>query len=238
MKCIAIDDEPLALEKMEIFINKVPFLELAGSFSNGLDAMEYLKNNKIDLMFLDIQMNDITGIQLLEIIKNKPQVILTTAYDNYAIASYELDVCDYLLKPIAFNRFLQAVNKAYDFINNSQTTFVNTVKAESVKKDFFFVKTEYRMEKVNFADIKYIQGMKDYLQIITTKTKIMTLMSFKEMDACLPQNTFFRVHKSYIVSINYIESIERNRIKIDEQLVPIGDKYKDDFQSFISSSNN
>ncbi len=245
ISCIAVDDEPLALDKMEIFIKKVPFLDLKALFSNGIEAMEYINANaeKIDLLFLDIQMDDITGIQLLEVLKNKPKVIFTTAYDQYALKAYDLDVCDYLLKPISFNRFLKGVNKVYDLLcepSQIKSTEIGASMSEvgkaehkSNKVDYIFLKTEYRMQKVNFDDILLIQGMKDYLMVKTTKGNIMTLMSFKKMENLLPTDNFIRTHKSYMISINKIESIERNRIKINNELIPISDTYKNDFYNYL-----
>jgi len=233
ISCIAVDDEPLALDKMKAFIAKVPFLDLKASFSNGIDTMEYLNHNQVDLMFLDIQMDDLTGIQLLEVLSNKPKVIFTTAYDQYALKGYELDVCDYLLKPISFSRFLQAVNKVYEapaIPIVQQTQIVESTP----QKDYTFLKTEYRMQKVNFDDILFIQGMKDYLMVRTVDSNIMTLMNFKKMEEILPSKKFIRTHKSYIVSVDKIESIERNRIKIGKELIPISDTYKADFYEFLS----
>ena len=244
IKCIAVDDEPLALSKMENFIGKVPFLESCGLFSNGIDALEFLKSNSVDLMFLDIQMNDLTGIQLLEVIKKKPVVIFTTAYDKYAIKSYELDICDYLLKPIPFNRFLLAVNKAYDLIKKSNSDFQEDTINENkqigdngkIKNDFIFLKTEYRMQKVGFDEILYIQGMKDYLLVKTPTSNIMTIMTFKKMEEMLPKEMFIRTHKSFIVPLNKIESIERNRIKISKKLIPISETYKKDFYDYLKKA--
>lgn len=242
IRCISVDDEPLALNKMKGFIEKVPFLEHVGSFGNGMDTIAYLKDNEVDLMFLDIQMDDITGIQLMKTLDKLPVVIFTTAYDEYAMKGYELDVCDYLLKPISFDRFLKAVNKAYDIIQYQEDT--NQKEQESAdphpdnavshtKREFMFLKTEYRMQKVNFDDILYIEGMKDYLRVKTTDTSIMTIMTFKKMVEILPKDNFIRVHRSYIVPLSKIESIERSRIKIGDQLIPLGDLYKDDFYKLL-----
>lgn len=232
--CITIDDEPLALEKINSFVQKIPFLQLNASFSNGIDAMNYLKDSPVDLMFLDIQMDDLNGIQLLEILKEKPKVIITTAYDCFAIKGYELAVSDYLLKPFSFERFVLAVNKIHDSIKGPKTHENEQLPVSSSSKDnFAFIKTEYRMQKVNFDDILYVEGMKDYLRIVTTKERIMTLQNFKNLMAILPDDRFIRVHKSYVVAVSKIESIERNRIKIADQLIPIGDNYKQSFMEFL-----
>ncbi len=239
IRCIAVDDEPLALKKMRGFIERVPYLELQGSFSNGMDSIEFLKAHEVDLMFLDIQMDDLTGIQLMQTLINLPVVIFTTAYDEYAIQGYELSICDYLLKPISFERFLQAVNKAYDILKNREGSSMPTpsvaeqnFEPKTLKKEFVFLKTEYRMQKVVFDDILYIQGMKDYLLVKTPDANIMTIMTFKKMEALLPKD-FIRIHKSYIVPISKIESIERNRLKIADKLLPLGDFYKDAFYDHL-----
>lgn len=232
IRCIAVDDEPLALDIMEDYIKKIPFLELKGTFHNAMDCLEFLKNNQVDLLFLDIQMESLTGIQLIKVLKEKPDVIFTTAYDNYALEGYELDVTDYLLKPISFERFVKAVDKVYDKMSAKimpKPAVGPEVSIYNPKNDFFFVKTEFRLQKVDFTDILYIEGMGDYLRIVTTRERIMTLQNFKNMEDILPTDKFVRVHRSYIISIDKILSIERNRIKIADQLIPIGENYKKNF---------
>lgn len=230
--CIAVDDEPLALEKIKSYISKVSFLNLVASFSNAIETLDFLRNNKVDLMFLDIQMDELTGIQLLEILTNKPKIIFTTAYDSYALKGYELDVEDYLLKPISFDRFLYSVNKIYNKISTkiedtspriAESNSNNTLQHQD---NFIFIKTEYRMQKVVFEDIFYIEGMKDYLRIITKNDKIMTLQNFNNMIELLPNDNFIRVHKSYIIAINKIDNIERSHIIIGKVRIPIGESYK------------
>ena len=204
INCIAIEDEPLALKKLTGFINKIEYLRLSKTFDNAIEAINYLKVNAVDLIFLDILMEEFTGIQFLETIKQRPKVIITTAYDKYAIKGYELDVSDYLLKPFTFERFLQAVEKVFNgFAEKSSFT----------PSDYIFVKTEYRLEKIKVSDILYIEGMNEYLRIVTADKKIMTLQNFKSMEDILPKSNFLRVHKSYIVALDKIENIERNRIK-------------------------
>mgnify|MGYP001792110748 CR=1 FL=1 len=225
--CIIIEDEPLALEKTKDFVNKVPFLHLSATFDNALTGLAYLNNNKVDILFLDINMDELTGIELLQSSKITSQVIITTAYQEYALKGYELQITDYLLKPFAFNRFLQAVNKAQD----------NLVRRNSdVQPDFIFVKTENRLEKIMLNEIIYIEGMRDYRRIHTANKKIMTLQNFSEFEKLIPSNIVCRVHKSFMVALNKIESIERNRIKIAEQLIPISETYKDAF--FLLINNN
>jgi two-component system LytT family response regulator len=227
INCIIIEDEPLASKKLKGFVVQVDYLNLLEVFDNAIDAIGYLKQNTVDLIFLDIRMKSLSGIQFLESIQVKPKVIITTAYDEYALKGYELDVADYLLKPFAFERFLKSIDKVYGQLEESKNHQTN---------DFIFVKTEYRMEKIILKDILYIQGMKDYLQIHTIDKKIMTLQTFKKISEILPANDFQRVHNSYIVSISNIDNIERNRIRIGKDLIPISDSYKERFYSILKDN--
>lgn len=224
INCIAIDDEPLALSKLEGFISKVPELKLVRTFDDPIEAIGWLKENSTDLIFLDIQMEQLTGIQFLEAIGPSSKVILTTAFDQYALKGFELNVTDYLLKPFSFQRFLQAVNKAMEHFSN---------KKKPENDSFIFVKTEYRLERIDIDDILYIEGMKDYLRIICTGKKIMTLQSFAKIEESLPDKKFCRVHKSYIVAIDKIKSVERGVIIIADQRIPVSNTYKDIFFSKI-----
>lgn len=225
-KCIIIEDEPLALERTKNFVSKIPFLSLEAIFDNSLKGLSYLKNNKVDILFLDINMDELSGIELLESTKIQSQVIITTAYQEFALKGYELNITDYLLKPFTFSRLLQAVNKAQE--NLAKKTTANTV-------EYIFVKTENRLEKIIINDILYIEGMRDYRRIHTLNKKIMTLQNFSELEQMLPQNLICRVHKSYMVALNKIDSIERSRINISNQIIPISDTYKDIFNSLINS---
>lgn len=225
-KCIIIEDEPLALERTKNFVSKIPFLSLEAFFDNSLEGLTYLKNNKVDILFLDINMDELSGIELLESTKIQSQVIITTAYQEFALKGYELNITDYLLKPFTFSRLLQAVNKAQE--NLAKKTTANTV-------EYIFVKTENRLEKIIINDILYIEGMRDYRRIHTLNKKIMTLQNFSELEQMLPQNLICRVHKSYMVALNKIDSIERSRINISNQIIPISDTYKDIFNSLINS---
>ena len=222
--CIIIEDEPLALEKTKDFVNKVPFLNLNATFDNALTGLAYLNNNKVDFLFLDINMDELSGIELLESSKISSQVIITTAYQEYALKGYELKITDYLLKPFTFNRFLQAINKGQENIAHRST---------DAQPDFIFVKTEYRLEKIMLNEIVFIEGMRDYRRIHTVNKRIMTLQNFSEFEKLIPSNIVCRVHKSYMVAINKIVSIERNRIKIADQLIPISETYKEVFFQFI-----
>ena len=220
IKCIVIEDEPLALKKLISFIDKIEYLKISKTFDNAIEAISYLKSNTVDIIFLDIQMEDFSGIQLLETIKQRPKVIITTAYDKYALKGYELDVADYLLKPITFERFVQAVEKVFNSLS---------LTLAKPNNDFIFVKTEYRHEKIKISDIFFIEGKSEYLRIVTKDKKIMTLQNFKTLQDLLPGDLFVRVHKSFIVAIDKIESIERNRIKIKDLIIPISETYKEDF---------
>ena len=226
LSCIIIEDEPLALEKTKDFVSKVPFLHLSETFDNALTGLAYLNNNKVDILFLDINMDELTGIELLESSKINSQVILTTAYQEYALKGYELQITDYLLKPFTFNRFLQAVNKAQDNI---------TRRTADAPPEFIFVKTENRLEKIMLNEIIYIEGMRDYRRIHTINKKVMTLQNFSEFEKVIPPSVVCRVHKSYMVALAKIESVERGRIKIGDQLIPISDTYKDEFFQLINS---
>jgi len=233
--CISVDDEPLALDKINRFIEKVPFLELKKSFGSGLEALGYLKNNKVDIIFLDIQMEELTGIQVIGLLNYNPVIIITTAYDQYALKGYELNICDYLLKPFSFERFMKAVNKAGNVLTEKTSPAI-TVKQETKTsgRSFIFVKTEYRMQKIFLDEILYVEGMKDYLRIMTPKEGIMTLMNFARILALLPPDNFVRVHKSFIVALDKIDSIERERIIITGKYIPIGDTYRQSFFKTIA----
>jgi DNA-binding LytR/AlgR family response regulator len=219
LSCIIIEDEPLAIEKLEGFIKKVPFLNLAGTFENALDGLHFLKTNPVDVLFLDIQMEQLTGIQLLETSNIKPYVIITSAYAEYALKGYELRVFDYLLKPISFERFLSAVNKVSDDISSKN---VNHKENSNL-----FVKTEYRIENIEISKILYIEGMQGYLRIVLPEKKIMAKQSFKTLMEQLPSEEFIQVHKSWVVALSKIETIERNKIIIRNIRIPIGDSYKE-----------
>jgi len=223
INCIIVEDEPLALKRTKDFVGRVPYLNLLASFTNGFEAIGFVKEHDIDLMFLDIEMDGFTGIELIESLSHKPQIIITTAYDKYALKGFELHVADYLLKPFGFDRFLSSVERVYDTIE----------KASKEEKGYIFVKTEYRLERIAVDEILYIEGMGDYRNIRTTSKKILTLLTFSELEKLLPKNQFCRVHKSYIVSVNKIISVERHRIKMLENLIPISDNYKEQFYSLI-----
>lgn len=223
MHCIIIEDEPLAAEKLKEFIMQVPFLELDKCFENAISGLQYLKSHGTDLVFLDIQMDKLTGIQMLEILSPKPYIIITSAYPDYALKGYELCVTDYLLKPYSFERFLAAVNRIFE-------NFYGKKEKDSKEVPMnLFVKTEYRLENVSLDDILYIEGMQNYLQIHLSGRKIITKQSFRSILEQLPRSQFIQVHKSYVVQLSKIRSVEHNRIKIAEDIIPIGDVYRNSF---------
>ncbi|MDB2385137.1 LytTR family DNA-binding domain-containing protein [Polaribacter sp.] len=236
MKCIIIDDEPLALELLEDFIARVPFLELVGAFSNGFDAMASLQENTVDLIFTDIEMPDFSGIDVIKSLEKKPMFIFTTAYSHYAVEGFNLNAIDYLVKPIPFHRFVKAATRAQNQLNLKGTEHQAPLQPVKEVSDFIFVKSEYENIKINLSDIKYVESLKDYIKIYTNKEKpILTLSSLKNFEEKLGKTDFVRVHKSFVVSIRHINSVQRNRIIIDSKWIPIGLNYKNDFLSKIES---
>ncbi|MDL2223761.1 LytTR family DNA-binding domain-containing protein [Bacteroidales bacterium OttesenSCG-928-M06] len=213
--CIIVEDAPLATEKLKDFINQIPFLNLMESFDKALDALTFMRQHKVNLVFLDIQMEELNGLQFMEVLPYKPKIIIVSAYSKYAIHGFEHNVSDYILKPYSFERFLKAVNKVYAELR------------EHVSRPYMFVKTEYRMERIDFKDILYVEGKGAYLRIVTNKTKIMTLLSFSEIERILPAGNFIRVHKSFLVALDKIDHVERNIIRISDQNIPIGKVYQD-----------
>lgn len=226
MKCLIVDNEPLARKIIEDYVEKVPFLELIACCKDSFEAMDILKDNHIDLIFLDIQMPDFSGIQLYQSLHIKPQVIFTTAYTNYAVEGFEMDATDYLVKPFSFERFMKAVVKANEFKNNH---FPQVSDTDHFSKDFIFIKDGTKTIKLLLCDILYMESMKDYIKVYTTTTPVMTLMSMQLILDLLPSNLFVRVHRSFIVSLSKIDTIQRNRIVIGENWIPIGSSFKDDF---------
>ncbi|MFC2136918.1 LytR/AlgR family response regulator transcription factor [Bacteroidota bacterium] len=232
MNCIIVDDEPLAQDLLEDFINKVPFLKLIKKCKNAFEAIEIIHNEEIDLIYLDIQMPKLSGIQFAESMEHEPMVIFTTAFSKYAVESYNLNAVDYLLKPFTFERFLKATNKAY-----AKLTSKVSLENKKQKNEFIFVNADYSSVKINLYDILYIEGLKDYIKIYAGSKPILTLQSLKAIQEKLPKNQFIRVHRSFIVSINKIESIQRNRIIIGEKRIPVGDSYKKEFYQLVEKHN-
>lgn len=236
LNCMVIDDEPLAIRLLSDYIEKTEGLALLQAFSNPIEALQYAGENRPDLIFLDIQMPELTGIQFMKIANGKYPIILTTAYDNYALDSYEFDVIDYLLKPISLDRFMIAANKAKERLQKPATTPVSGVAPPpTAAPGYIFIKSDYKTLKVNLADILYLEGLGDYVCIHLPGKKILTLEKMKHLATTLPANNFIRVHKSYLVAIDKIDFIERNRIVINEQRLPIGATYKEEFWSRIGN---
>jgi two-component system, LytTR family, response regulator len=239
IKALALDDEPLALRVIESHAAKIPFLELALSTTNAVEALVRAQQGDIQLLFLDIQMPDLTGIQFMQLMKNQCKIILTTAYPQYALEGYEYSVVDYLLKPISFDRFLKAVQKVQENLQQGTPQYivenqaVMSIETPQIAQDFIFVKTEYKLQRVPHADILFIEGGKNYITIHTPKERILSLMTLSKIEEMLPTPQFLRVHKSWLVSINKIDSVERQRIFIGKVIIPIGDTYKDEFMKLV-----
>lgn len=230
---VIIDDEPLAAGIIQDYIEKVPFLHLKASFTNALEAIQYIEQEDVDLVFLDIRMPDITGVDLLKNLKKRPAAIFTTAYQEYAIEGYSLNVVDYLLKPIPFTRFVSAATRAHEYINMVKGTRSYGIGAP--QQEFIFIKTEYKIVKVDLSDILYIEGLKDYSKIYLKDNSkpIFTLQNLKSFESKLPQDRFIRIHRSYIVSINKINVICKNRVLIAQTDIPVSIGFKNNLQEII-----
>ncbi|ASK29776.1 DNA-binding response regulator [Chryseobacterium sp. T16E-39] len=230
MNCIIIDDEPLARAEMNSLINEISKIDILGEFSNAPSALDFIKNNAVDLVFLDIEMPLMTGLEFVERLPKRTLIIFTTAYSQYALKSYELEAVDYLLKPIDKQRLKKAIEKAVLYTELLSTgTIKNTV--ESNTADFLFIKSERRFYKIGFADIKYIEGLKDYVVIHTQNQKLITAMNLKTIHQKISSDSFIRVSKSYVVNIDYIDSFDNHNIYIGDSVIPIGEVYKSDFFS-------
>ncbi len=238
LTCVILEDEPLARSLMENYVGKIAQLQLVNSFSDPLVALDFLRENKVDILFSDIQMPEITGIGLLKILKNKPLVILTTAYSEYAIEGYELEVFDYLLKPINFERFLKAVEKATIKLTPviEATKMLESQLINESNKDFIFIKDGTKMIKVRLGEIKYIEGLKDYVSIYTNDRKIVSLQTLKSLEAQLPSNQFIRVHNSYIIAFDAIDVVDKEKILICKNYIPISDTYKKPFREYLEKN--
>jgi DNA-binding LytR/AlgR family response regulator len=228
--CYIIDDEHLAQEILEEYVAKVPFLELKGTFMSPLEAAATLDADKPDLLFLDINMPDLDGLSFIPLLNPKPMIILTTAYDQYALKAFELEVRDYLVKPFSFERFYKSVLRLYQQQSSRQLPpKPEPTPSSASEPDYIFLKVGHTIQKVLARDILYIEAMKDYLRIHTSKDKIMTLLSFAKLEELLPAAKFARVHRSFMVAMDKIDHIEKNRIRIANQLIPISDSYAEAF---------
>ncbi|MRT94255.1 LytTR family DNA-binding domain-containing protein [Ancylomarina sp. 16SWW S1-10-2] len=236
IKCIIVDDEIHARKVLEKYIKDIPHLELIKSCKNALEAMDVLRNQQIDAMFLDINMPKISGLNFLESLQHPPAVVITTAYREYALDAYDLDVIDYLHKPIPFPRFVKAISKIEEKLQAHSTPSVSsTVQPMESIPEFIFIKADKKTIKLNFKDIKYIEGLGDYIKIHTKTKSIVSKITVKRMEELLPENKFPRVHKSFIVALDMIDSIEGNQIEIGDCKIPIGQMYRNAFMEIIQS---
>lgn len=235
IRTIAIDDEPLALQLVKGYISRTPFLELAATFDNPLDAMEFLQENEVELIFLDIQMPDLTGTEFTRILGGSYKIIFTTAYEKYALEGFRLEAVDYLLKPFHYEEFLKAARKAEKLIRLERAEKGQEITANN---EFLFIKSEYKIRRINFNDIRYIEGLKDYVKVylVSETQPVMSLSSLKSLEEKLPKTKFMRVHRSYIVNLEKIETIERSRIVFGKVYIPVSDQYKEQFQEYIDKN--
>ncbi len=233
IRCIIVDDKPLAIDILKEYASKISFLELVHVTQNPLNALEYIRSHPVDLVFLDIQMPELNGIQFMKILNGACKVILTTAYSEYALEGYEHDVTDYLLKPVSFERFYRAAEKARKVIDAA--TVATVPENAAIENHGLFVKTEYKIQRIEFASILYVEARQNYVVIVTTGGQVMSLQSIKSIEEKLPGNTFMRVHKSYIISLHKIDTIERSRIFIGEAVIPVGDSYREAFFSRLNT---
>ncbi|RSK47498.1 LytR/AlgR family response regulator transcription factor [Hymenobacter rigui] len=237
LTCLIVDDEPLATAMLQRYCAQMPGLQLAGVFHDALAALAFLQTTLVDLVFLDIEMPGLTGLQLARVLPPGPRLILTTAYDQYALQSYELGVIDYLLKPIGFPRFVQAVTRAQSMLAPAPAASAAAQAGERAA-EAMFVKNEQRLQRVAFDDILYIEGMKEYLMLYTADGgKILTLQSFKRVEEVLPAQRFVRIHKSFLVALDRVEHLERNKVQIGGRLLPIGETYRDALMQQIRACN-
>jgi DNA-binding LytR/AlgR family response regulator len=225
--CLIVDDEQPARLLLEEFVKKIPNLALKGMCKNPLEAMEILQKEQIDIMFLDIQMPELTGVEFIKSLQNKPAVIFTTAYSEYAIEGYQLDVTDYLVKPFSFSRFVKAVNKAVEFIDLKKAALKGG-EPVSAHANYILLHADHKIYKVKIDDILYIEGLKEYVSYFTKEKRIIVLQSLKSIEDSLPKDRFIRIHRSYIVPIDRIKSLDGNQVQIGEKLIPIGRSYKDE----------
>jgi len=233
-RVVAIDDEPLALQLVKGYVEKTPTLELAGAFDNPVEAVAFIRSADVDLVLLDIQMPDLTGTELARVIAGGPKVIFTTAYEKYALEGFRLDAVDYLLKPFSYAEFLRAVQKAERLIE----TEGSQLPSLEVSNDFLFVKSESRLRRINFSEIHYIEGLKDYVKIWLKDERkpVLSLSTLKALESRLPGDRFMRVHRSFIVNLETVRIIERGRIVFGEVRIPVTDQYKENFQKFLDSN--
>jgi DNA-binding LytR/AlgR family response regulator len=225
--CLIVDDEQLARQLLKEFVSKIPNLELKGMCKNPLEAMDVLQSEHIDIMFLDIQMPELTGVEFIKTLQQKPAIIFTTAYSEYALEGYQLDVIDYLVKPFPLDRFIKATNKAIEYIDLKRSAEKNS-QGKGMDSNYVLLHADHKIYKVNLNDIQYIEGLKEYVSYFTREKRIIVLQSLKSIEETLPSNKFIRVHRSYIVPIEKIKTLDGNQVQIGDKLIPIGRSYKDD----------
>lgn len=235
IRCLIIDDKPLAIDILADYIRKTPFLTLSVTTTNPMEALFIIRNQPIDLLFLDIQMSELTGLQLMKIAGKQCKIILTTAYSEFALEGFEHDVVDYLLKPISFERFYRAAEKALQLLDKNNPS-VNTINPIEHANEYLFIKTEHRIKKINLKEILFVEGLQNYVSIQTASERILSLQPLKKIEMQLPPKDFARVHKSYIVALRHITSIEKSRIFINDIVIPVGDNYRESFYKIIDKS--
>lgn len=239
LTCWIVDDEPLAIELLESYVAKTPFLTLEGTYSSAVEAMQDATNNSVDIIFLDIQMPEVSGMEFARFIKEDTRIIFTTAFSEYALEGYRVDALDYLLKPISYNKFLEASKKALNWFKMKESAEgKETSLISGQEKEQMFVKADHKLIRILFKDILYIEGWKDYVKIhLRDKPHpILTLMSMKGLEETLPSTQFIRIHRSFIIQINKIDSISKNRVIIGDSKLPIGNSYKQEFNKIIDSN--
>lgn len=234
IETIAIDDEPLALSLISGYIKQTPFLNLTGEFDNPVTAIEYLDNHSVDLVFLDIQMPDLTGTEFARFVQNGPKIIFATAHEKFALEGFRLQAVDYLLKPFGYDEFLLSANKARKLIEMERKDMASLESNE----EFLFLKSEYKIRRINFDDIIYVEGMKDYVKVFLRNNPkpVLSINSLKTLETKLPARKFMRVHRSFIVNLNRVETIERFHIVFGKVLIPVGDAYREQFQKFLDEN--
>ena len=232
ISCITIDDEPLAVKKISAYIQKTPFLELVAECRSAFEAMEIINNHKIQLIFIDINMPDMSGLEFVKSLTDKPYIVFTTAYSEYAVEGFQVDAADYLLKPITYSSFLKAANKVKNLIDLNANSQKESIRATA---SHLFVKSDYKLIRIELDDIKFIESQHEYIKIhLISSTPVMTQLSMKTIEEQLPTDRFMRIHRSFIVNLTKISVIERNRIVFDGKVyIPVSDQYKEKFQEFI-----
>lgn len=235
LNCLIVDDEPLALALIESYVLRTPFLELKGKCNSAFEALEHLNTQPIDVVFLDIQMPELSGIELSRTVQKTTRVIFTTAFDQYALEGFKVEALDYLLKPFNFEEFLTAANKAKEWFTLLRNQFTT---ASTANRSYIFVKSEYKQVRINFNEILYIEGLKDYVKIwLSSQPRpVLSLMNLKSLEDELPGNQFMRVHRSYIIALDKIQSVERGQVLINGERITVADQYKQSFQEFVTGA--